>query len=239
MISAARFLMTVTVLTVWHAGRALVNSWRGVRHRPGGVYDEIGRSWGRRLIRWNRLHATVEGFDRLEPGQPYVYVANHVSFVDIWAALALLPGSIRFVFKKELERVPVFGPALGAAGHIAIDRRNRASAFGAYDDAARQVRAGTSAVVFAEGTRSRDGRLMPLKKGPFVLAIAAGVPVVPLAVVGTYDCLPRGGIAPRPAPIALRIGTPMPTAGLDYEDRDRLSDDCRRVLLELGVPGPA
>lgn len=236
MIRALRFLCAVTVLTVWYGGRVFVNAWRGVRHRPGGVYDEVCRTWGRKMMRWNRLHATIEGMERLAPGQPYVYVANHASFVDIWVLLEHLPGSIRFVYKKELGRIPVFGPAIRASGHIAIDRQNRASAFSAYDAAARDVRGGTSAMVFAEGTRSADGRLRPFKKGPFVLAIAAGVPVVPVAILGAYESLPKGSVAPRRVPISVRIGTPIPTTGLTYEDRDAVGLRCRRELEALGVP---
>lgn len=236
MIRALRFLGAVTALTVWYGGRVFLNAWRGVRHRPGGVYDDLCRTWGVKMMRWNRLHATVDGMEHLAPGQPYVYVANHASFVDIWALLEHLPGSIRFVYEKELGGIPVFGPAIRASGHIAIDRQNRVSAFSAYDVAARDVRAGTSAMVFAEGTRSSDGRLLTFKKGPFVLAIAAGVPVVPVAVLGAYESLPKGSIAPRPVPISIRIGTPIPTAGLTYEDRDAVSLRCRRALEALGVP---
>lgn len=236
MIRALRFIFAVQVLTLWYGGRVFANAWRGVRHQPGGVYDEICRTWGVRMMRWNRLQATVEGLERLVPGQPYVYVANHASFVDIWALLEHLPGSIRFVYKKELDGIPVFGPAIRASGHIAIDRQNRASAFSAYDVAARDVRGGTSAMVFAEGSRSADGRLMTFKKGPFVLAIAAGVPVVPVAVLGAFESLPRGSVAPRQVPITIRIGTPIPTGGLTYEDRDAVSGQCRREIEALGVP---
>lgn len=239
MIRPLRFLCAVTALTTWYGGRVLVNAGRGIRHRPGGIYDEICRTWGMKMMRWNRLHATVEGMERLAPGQPYVYVANHASFVDIWALLEHLPGSIRFVYKKELDGIPLFGSAIRASGHIAIDRQNRASAFSAYDVAAGDVRAGTSAMVFAEGTRSRDGRLMPFKKGPFVLAIAAQVPVVPVAVLGAYASLPKGSVAPRQVPIVIRIGTPIPSTGLSYEDRDAVSTQCRQELEALGVPpGP-
>lgn len=236
MIRAIRFLWSVTALTGWYGGRVFANAWRGVRHRPGGIYDELCRTWGRKMMRWNRVEASVEGLDRLVPGQPYVYVANHVSFVDIWALLEHLPGSIRFVYKRELGGIPFFGPALRASGHIAIDRKNRGAAFSAYDAAAREVRGGTSAMVYAEGTRSRDGRLLPFKKGPFVLAIAAQVPVVPVAMLGAFECLPKGRIAPRPVPVTVRIGEPIPTAGLGYEDRDRISAACRQALVAMGVP---
>lgn len=235
MIRALRFLGSVTVLTCWHGARILIHALRRVRYRPGGIYDRINRAWASGMMRWNRVQATVEGLDRLAADQPYVYVANHVSFIDIWVLLERLPGSVRFVYKKELGGIPVFGPAMRASGHIAIDRTNRASAFAAYDVAARDVRGGTSAMIFAEGTRSRDGRLLPFKKGPFVLAIAAQAPVVPIAILGAFESLPKGRIAPRDVPVTVRIGVPMPTAGMDYGDRDALAAECRRVMVEMGA----
>lgn len=235
MIRAVRFLWSVTVLTVWYGGRVFANAWRGVRHQPGGVYDEICRTWGVKMMRWNRVEAIVEGLDRLPAGEPCVYVANHFSFIDIWVLLEHLPGSIRFVYKKELGAIPLFGPAIKASGHIAIDRKNRASAFSAYDAAALEVRGGTSAMVFAEGTRSRHGRLLPFKKGPFVLAIAAGVPVVPVAILGSYEAMPKRSIAPKRGPVTVRIGSPIPTQGLGYADRDRLAAECRAAMLAMGV----
>jgi len=236
-IRTLRFLASVTLLTFWHGGRVLWHALRGHRHLPGGLYDRINRAWAAGMMRWNRVAATVEGLERLPPGQPCVYVANHFSFIDIWVLLERLPGSVRFVYKKELGQVPVFGPAMRASGHIAIDRRNRGAAFAAYDVAAGQVRAGTSAMVFAEGTRSRDGRLLPFKKGPFVLAIAAEVPVVPVAILGAFEAMPKGSITPRPVPVTVRIGEPIPTVGLGYQDRDRISEQCRDAILAMGAEG--
>jgi 1-acyl-sn-glycerol-3-phosphate acyltransferase len=236
-ITATRFLVSVVALTCWYGGRIIWQALRGVRHVPGGVYDQLNRGWAGGMMRWNRVRATLEGLERLEPGQPYVYVANHVSFIDIWVLLERLPGSIRFVYKKELGAVPVFGQAMAACGHIAIDRKNRGSAFAAYDVAAGAVRAGTSAMVFAEGTRSRDGRLMPFKKGPFVLAVAAQVPIVPVAILGAFEAMPKGRLSVRPVPVVVRIGEPIATVGLSYEDRDRLSHQCRDAILAMGGGG--
>lgn len=236
MIRAVRFIISVTLLTVWVGSRALLLSLRGVRHEAGETFDRLNQRWAEGMIRWNRIRATLEGTEHLVPGQPYVFLANHVSHIEIWVLLARLPGSVRFIYKRELEKVPVFGRAIVATGHIPIDRQKPSSAFAAYDAAAKDIRAGTSAIVFPEGTRSNDGRLMPLKKGPFVLAIAAQVPVVPVAVLGAFESMPKGSISPKPVPITIRIGKPIPTTGLGYEDRDRLSKECRAALLEMGVP---
>jgi len=118
---------------------------------------------------------------------------------------------------------------------VFIDRQHRQAAFGAYDEAAAAIQAGISAVVFPEGTRSRTGELLPFKKGPFVLAIAAGVPLVPAYCAGTFTLLPKGSWRITPHPIALLFGAPIATAGLAYDDRERLMTDTRRAIVALRV----
>jgi 1-acyl-sn-glycerol-3-phosphate acyltransferase len=153
---------------------------------------------------------------------------------DIWALLATLPGSIRFVAKKELFKIPLLGGAMRAAGHIAIDREARKKAFLAYDEAARMIRSGTSTpVVFPEGTRSRTGELLPFKNAPFGLAIAAQVPVVPIYIHNTFEILPKGAWRLRRRPIRLFVGPPIPTKGLAPADRERLRDEVRAAMVAL------
>lgn len=231
--SALRFLVVLVVATFVQASRIVLAALLGTTHRPGGVYDDAPRRWGRQLLDAIGIRPQVVGLERLEPGRSYVYVANHVSFADVWVLLAVLPGSVRFVAKRELLRIPLFGMALRKGGQVVIDRHNLKSAFSAYDEAARAIRGGLSAVVFVEGTRSRDGRLQDFKKGPFVLAITAGVPVVPVYLEGTYQVLPRGRLVARPNPVRVHFGTPIPTEGLAYEDRDRLSARCREAMLAV------
>jgi 1-acyl-sn-glycerol-3-phosphate acyltransferase len=230
-----RYLLVLGLCTVWYGTRVLLLALRGVRHRPGGSrYDELQRGWARALLRHTRITVGVEGADQVPDG-PAVFISNHASFVDIWALLHVLPGSPRFVAKKEFMYFPVMGLAMRAMGHISIDRANRSSAFAAYDRAAQAIRDGVSAVVFAEGTRSRSGRLLPFKKGPFVLAIAAGAPVVPVFCADTFARMAKGRIAPRSGHVTVRFGRPIATAGLGYEARDDLSRRCREALLGLGA----
>lgn len=235
MIRTIRYLLASAVLTVYYALQVFWSAWRGVVSTPGGIYDRIQRSYGRLLLGINGMSLVVEGPGKDGLPLPAVFVSNHNSWVDIWALLVALPGTTRFVFKKELLRVPFLGPAINAMGHVSIDRGNRGSAFSSYERAARQIRAGTSAIVFAEGTRSMTGRLLPFKKGPFVLAIAAGVPIVPVVCLHTFARLPRRSITPRPGPVVVRIGEPIPTAGLDYDARDDLADRARAAMLALGA----
>jgi 1-acyl-sn-glycerol-3-phosphate acyltransferase len=165
--------------------------------------------------------------------QPVMYASNHSSMFDIWALFATLPGSVRFVAKRELFRIPLLGRAMLAVGHVPIDRSARKSAFEAYDEAARMIRSGTSVVVFPEGTRSRTGELLPFKNAPFGLAIAAQVPIVPVYVHHTFEILPKGAWRLRPRPIRLLVAPPIATAGLSPDDRERLRDEVRAAMVAL------
>lgn len=232
---ALRYVVALLAYTAWYGGRVILLALCGVRHeRPGSPFDQAQRMWGTRLLAATGITVEVVGRERL-PDHPVVYIANHASWVDIWALLAVLPGSPRFVAKKEFMSFPIIGRAMRAIGHVAIDRANRSSAFAAYDEAARAIRGGVSAVVFAEGTRSRSGRLLPFKKGPFVLAIAAQVPVVPIYCAHTFERMPKGSLAPRPGRVEVRVGAPIPTSGLVYESRDDLSLRSRAAIVSLGA----
>lgn len=227
------FLLTVPPLTIFIASWIILASWAGVRYEPHGLYDRLVRRWARWLVRLHSIPLRITGRDRLDPNQSYVFASNHESFVDVWALVLAIPHSCRFVAKKELTKVPFFGPAMEDAGHISIDRRNLESAFSSYDQAAAAIQNGLSAAVFAEGTRSRDGVMLPFKKGPFVLAIRAAVPVVPVLIRGGFENLPKGSIAVRGLPMSVQFGEPIPTAGLIYEDRDALSARCRAAMEEM------
>jgi len=150
--------------------------------------------------------------------------------------MAALPHSLRFVAKQEMLKLPVLGRAMKAAGHIFIDRKRLKSAFGAYDTAAASIRNGISAAVFPEGTRSPDGAIIPFKRAPFVLAIAAGVPVVPVYIPDAWKILAPGSIRIRPGTVEVRFGDPIPTEGLTVEDRESLADRTRMAVEQLRNP---
>ena len=205
-----------------------------VRNRRGGVYDWAGTDWARDVLRAARTPVIAEGLEHIPRDQPVIYASNHSSMFDIWALFAALPGSVRFVAKRQLFKIPLLGRAMLAAGHIPIDRAGGKKAFEAYDEAARTIQRGTSSiVVFPEGTRSRTGELLPFKNAPFGLAIAAQVPIVPVYVHHTFEILPKGAWRLRPRPIRLLAGRPIMTAGLRPEDRERLRDEVRAAMVAL------
>ena len=158
-------LACIAGFTLWHGLRVSLGALVGVPDRRGGLYDRELRSWGWHLISAARLPVTVAGLERLEPERPYVFASNHGSFADTWVLPAYLPGSLRFIAKRELYSIPLFGRALRATGQIAVDRRDLDAATQSYEHAAQMVRGGRSVIVFVEGTRSRDGSLLEFKKG--------------------------------------------------------------------------
>jgi len=164
-----------------------------IRNRPGGVYDWASTDWSRDILDAAGTPVIAEGLENIPRDQPVMYACNHSSMFDIWALFATLPGSVRFVAKQELFKIPLLGGAMRAVGHIPIDRAARKKAFEAYGEAARTIQQGTSSIlVFPEGTRSRTGELLPFKNAPFGLAIAAQVPIVPVYIHHTFEILPKG-----------------------------------------------
>ncbi len=231
MIRSLWFYLVIVVSTIVHAAGTIGAALLRVKRRA--VYDWGTQDWSRWIIHAAGTPVEVRGLERIPREGPVVYASNHSSMFDIWALSLMLPGSTRMVAKQELTRIPVFGRAMLAAGHVSIDRFNKARAFDAYDRAARTIRGGISAVVFPEGTRSRTGELLPFKNAPFGLAIAAQVPLVPVYVHNTFQILPKGGWRLRRLPIRVRIGEPIPTAGMTLDDREWLRDMTRAAIVEL------
>lgn len=165
------------------------------------------------------------------PDGPLVFASNHESALDIWVLFAMLPRSFRFVAKQELFDLPVFGAYMRLGGHIPVDRRHHAKALQSLRQAGEAVRAGTSLIVFAEGTRSRDGRVHAFKKGPFVVAKEAGVPVVPVAISGSGRITPTKLIAVRPGTIRVAVGEPVDPGA--FPDKTALLVEVRRRVIAL------
>jgi 1-acyl-sn-glycerol-3-phosphate acyltransferase len=188
------------------------------------------RAWGP----WGLLlaGARVEVLRRPAlPDGPLVFASNHESALDIWVLFKELPRSFRFIAKQELFKIPMFGWYLSLGGHIAVDRANHARAIHSLRRAGAAVRAGTSLVVFPEGTRSRDGRVHPFKKGPFVVAMEAGVPVVPVAISGSGRVTPKNVVAVVPGTIRVAIGDPVEPR--QFQSKEALLVEVRRRVIEL------
>ena len=205
--------------------------------RSGDSVHRVGRAWSRCLLALSGVRVTVTGIERIDADRSYIFMANHQSNFDIPVLLGYLPGQFRWLAKAELFRVPIFGRAMRGAGYISIDRSDRAAAFASLQQAAEKIRQGVSILIFPEGTRSLDGSLKAFKKGGFVMAIGAGVPIVPVAVRGTYDIMPKHGLLIRPRPVAVDIGEPIATQGLALDSKEALMDGVRSAI-RLGLAAP-
>lgn len=198
-------------------------------------YVEVTRRWARAILRASGCPVVVHGRENIHPGQPQVIVANHVSWFDVFAIAAVVEVPYHFVAKKELERVPFFGAAWKAAGHISIDRSNRDRAFASLEEAGEKIRRDRSAVIiFPEGTRSRSGRLQPFKRGAFQLARSSGVPIVPAVVTGSFGIMPPGSWVVRPNAIHVHFLPPVPTG--EAADAQALADEVYSVMLRALIP---
>jgi 1-acyl-sn-glycerol-3-phosphate acyltransferase len=191
------------------------------------------RYWAPGMLRLSGAELRVEGSPQALADRPAIYVMNHQSSLDIPAAFAVLPVDLRFIAKHTLRKVPFLGWYMSWTGMVFVDRSNSTQAVGSLNAAAERVRGGISLLAYPEGTRSRDGRIMPFKKGPFVLALQAGVPIVPIAIEGSMRCMPAHLRPFRPGVVRMAIGAPIPTAGMPMEQRDDLVRQTRDAVLAL------
>jgi 1-acyl-sn-glycerol-3-phosphate acyltransferase len=216
------FTMGAVAVAMYHVVRDKNLTWR------------FAKAQARNLGRLCGVTVRVRGLEHLGAG-PYMFTPNHQSHFDIAALLGYLPGNNRFAAKKELFNEPVLGAVLRTMGMIPIDRENPLEAIQTLN----QLNAGGySTIIFPEGTRSRDGNLLPFKKGPFVAAIHLGVPIVPVVCKGTQRVMPKGKyLSIVPGEVEIVVLEPIATAGLSYEDRGTLLARVReRIVGELGKP---
>ena len=201
--------------------------------KSGNSQHNIARLWGRILLAAAFIRFRVEGAERLDPQASYVFVANHGSYMDIPALLAALPHQFRFFAKKGLYKIPFLGYHLKHAGHLPVDRTNARNSLKSMSEGARIVRErGISVLLFPEGGRSAQG-LRDFKEGAAYIAIKAGVPVVPIALIGVRELLPMGSIHLRSGKVKVRVGDPISTAGMKIKDRDELTGRMRREVASL------
>jgi len=179
----------------------------------------------------------VAGRDRI-PDRAVVFCSNHESNVDPPVLFEALHPQLHVLYKAELHKFPIMGTVFDVGGFVPIDRGDHEKALASLAMGAASLRSGNSFLIFPEGTRSRTGHLLPFKKGGFIMALQAQVPIVPVAVQGGRSAMRKGSAFVRPVHVSVRVGTPIPTAGLTMADRDALIDRVRGEIQRLLDEGP-
>jgi len=226
MLYVVRYLLIVLYTVLWGTLGLLL----AAVDRSGEAVIWVARNWVRWILGTCGVRVDVSGLEHLDPAHACVLMANHQSVWDSAAIVATLPGSFRFVAKRELTWIPFFGWVLVAGGHVIIDRADRARSVQSLERAAARVRGGKTVVIFPEGTRARTGQIGEFKSGGFHLALAAQVPIVPASVSGSWRITPPRSLRIESGRIHVHYGEPIPTAGLGLADRHRLKDLVRSAI---------
>lgn len=224
----ALFVTLVTFAYVLVLGPpVLIYSWLGGNT---DLLYKVGQLGARMALWLAGVRLEVRGGGKLPRGSAVVFMANHQGNCDPPAIFPLLP-PVLILAKKEFYRVPILGRAMLARGFIPVDRKDREQAIAAVEQSVAQLKAGKSFLVFPEGTRSPDGRLQPLKKGVFILAIKAGAPIVPISISGSSKIMPKGKFVIHPGRVRITMHDPIPTAGRTLDERDLIMAQVRQALL--------
>jgi 1-acyl-sn-glycerol-3-phosphate acyltransferase len=228
---ALNMLVGTFVLSLIVIGAAVI------RHR-GGLYDWAAHTWASWMVWASGSSIEIEGMEHLRQDRAQIIASNHQSWFDVFALAAIIPKRYRFIAKEELRRIPLFGLAWASAGHISINRRDRAQSIRALDEAAELMRHDHSAVViFPEGTRSPTGELLPFKKGAFMMALRTGIEIVPAAVLGSRAVQKKGDWRVRAGRIIVRFGPAIDSSRYDEEHREELMLVVReRIAAMLHAP---
>lgn len=225
-----KWLVFAPVMLLLTAGFAVAAVVLVAFASPRRVAQLTGVPWARALAALIPMRVEVEGREHVDPAQSYVLVSNHQSQSDVLVLYGWLGIDFKWVMKQELRKMPGIGVACARLGHIFIDRSNHAAAVATLEAARGTIVDGTSVIFFPEGTRSRNGELLPFKKGAFRMALDLGLPILPLTVTGARDVLPAGTTNLMPGSARLTIHPPIPVEGLTGNDCAALVDEVRSVI---------
>ncbi len=208
----------------------------GIFDRGGRVYDIGAVLWAKAVRLSAGIKVEIKGLEHVDKNKSYIFMSNHQSHLDAVAWAPNLPFRIRFFMKKELISIPIFGQALYMSRHIVIDRKNIESAKKSIEKSIVMIeKYKLSVLVFPEGTRSISGKMGEFKKGGFVLALETGIPIVPLAVKGSFELLPPHSLHVKSGTIKLNVGEPISMSGYTMDTKEALIDRVRNEIEHLGA----
>ena len=204
----------------------------GVFDRSGNQSHEVAALWSRLICRWNGIKVEITGAENILVGQPQIFIANHQGYYDIFALAGYLAVQLRWVSKSVLFRIPFMGWAMTAAGYIPVERNNRKQSYQAFLNTLEAIKAGSSIVVFPEGTRSEDGNIGVFKKGSQLLAQRAKVPMVPVTIIGTQDIIRKGSMLIHPKVVQIIISPCITLEGKDAKKGDEILQEIRNIICK-------
>src|SRR5690349_18516511 len=204
--------------------------------RSGRFAHACARTWAWLILATTGVDVEIKGLERVPRAKPFLFISNHQSIYDIPVLFWYLPYQLRIIAKDSLGRFPVLGWHLARTGHVLVQRQNPGATV--FKKVSALMRAGDSLIVFPEGTRSRDGVVGKFKGGIFLLAIEAGLPIVPVAIDGTRRVMRKGGLTTCPGDVTVEVFDPIDTAGLQADDARALADRVRRTIAAAIVPDP-
>jgi len=194
----------------------------------------IGKLWSQQILTVSGVKVKASGRENLEAHKKYTLICNHQSYMDIVALISSTPLRLSFVAKKELFRQPFFGWAIKALGHIPLDRSSARKARDSFTLAASRLRReDISLVLFPEGTRSPDGKTGEFKQGSFTLVIQAGQTVIPVAIQGSRNVLPKHSLLIRPGTIKIIYGSPIDIRPFKMTEKDKISRQVRQAIIDM------
>lgn len=201
--------------------------------KKGDTQLSVARRWARALLAVSGVRVRVEGMENIDPRRSYVIASNHLSYMDTPVVLANVPARFRFLAKRGLFKIPFLGTHLGQAGHIPVYRGDPRASVKTMQTAAEAIqKRGISLLIFPEGGRSHDGNLGEFKEGAAYIAIRAGAPIVPVALIGTQKVLPFGSGTPKPGRVTLKIMPPISTEGLTLKDRQHVNERVHSLIAQ-------
>ncbi|MGZ3537665.1 MAG: lysophospholipid acyltransferase family protein [Thermodesulfobacteriota bacterium] len=200
--------------------------------RKGKVGHYYARLWGKTALLANHVKVKIEGTEHLNGEGPYIFMSNHQSYYDVFALLGHLPYQFKWLVKKELFSIPFLGWTMAAVGYISVDRGGTRDTVEAMNEAAQKIRDGMSVTIFPEGSRSPDGSIQPFKKGGFTLAIKSKVPIVPIAIDGSRDIMPKDKFTVTSGEIRILMDRPIETESYSLKDREVLMKRVRETICK-------
>lgn len=230
------FLVTIPAIYLFTILMGSLSLALSVFDRTGNAQHACARFWARGLLFLSRVRVRVQGLQHVQPGETYVFTANHSSYMDIPVIFAYLPASFRIMAKSSLFHIPFLGWHLRRSGHMPVTQKNPRRAARSLLEAAGHVAEGTPVFVFPEGARSKDGQIAEFKPGTFLIAIKSGKPVLPITLIGVKDVLPMESWVLRPGDVEMILHAPIPTAGMHTDSAPALAQQVRNAILSSFNP---